>query len=286
MKLLQLQKSGQTHLGLVTQSGIVDIAEQAPLLGMDAPRTMIELIHQGEAGLKAVAMVGEKATALEEEIAYAPVVDSMEKIMCIGLNYAAHARESGMELPKFPVLFNKFPNALAANNEPVALPAYNREYDYEAELVIIIGKTMKNVDEPQALAGIFGYTAGNDLSIRDLQLTRGGQWLVGKTQDGFGPIGPVAVTADAIDPCNLHIESRVNGEVRQNSNTSDLIFKPATLVSYLSQHMTLKPGDIIFTGTPSGVILGYPKDKQVWLKPGDVVEIDLEGIGVLRTPLV
>lgn len=286
MKLLQLQKNGQTHLGLVTQSGIVDIAEQASLLGMDAPGTMIELIRQGEVGLKAVAMVGEKATALEEEIVYAPVVDSMEKIMCIGLNYAAHARESGMELPKFPVLFNKFSNALAANNEPVALPAYNREYDYEAELVIIIGKTMKNVDEPQALAGIFGYTAGNDLSIRDLQLTRGGQWLVGKTQDGFGPIGPVAVTADAIDPCNLHIESRVNGQVRQNSNTNDLIFKPATLVSYLSQHMTLKPGDIIFTGTPSGVILGYPKDKQVWLKPGDVVEIDLEGIGVLRTPLV
>ena len=156
------------------------------------------------------------------------------------------------------------------------MPQY-REYDYEAELVIVMGKNARNIREQDALAYVFGYTCGNDLSTRDLQFSRGNQWFLSKTLDGFAPIGPCIVTADSLNPDSLNISSRVNGEIRQRSNTSDMIFSPAKIISDLSKHITLQPGDLIFTGTPSGVMHGYPTDKKKWLKPGDTVEVTIEG---------
>ena len=183
------------------------------------------------------------------------------------------------------MLFNKFPNTLAADGDVIELPTAYREYDYEAELVAIIGKPARNVSEEEALDYVFGYTCGNDLSTRDLQFVRSNQWVLSKTFDGFAPIGPCVVTADSIDPDNLRIGSVVNGEVRQDSNTSDMIFSVAQIIADLSKHFTLLPGDLIFTGTPQGVMHGYPADQKNWLKPGDQVDIIIENIGTLHNTM-
>ncbi|MFZ2664764.1 MAG: fumarylacetoacetate hydrolase family protein, partial [Trichococcus flocculiformis] len=173
-----------------------------------------------------------------------------------------------------------FTSALAAHKEGIPIPVNTSKVDYEVELVAVIGKKAYCVSPEEALEHVAGYTIGNDVTARDWQ-KRSPQWLLGKSPDKFAPLGPVYVTADEIDPTNLAISLKLNGEVRQNSNTKHLIFDIATIVSYISQHFSLEPGDIIFTGTPDGVILGYPEDEQVWLKPGDVIESTIEGIGTL-----
>lgn len=152
--------------------------------------------------------------------------------------------------------------------------------------MVVIGKKCKDVSEEEALQYVFGYTCGNDFSTRDLQFTRGNQWILSKNLDGFAPMGPCVVTADSIDATSLQVCSRVNGELRQNGNTRDMIFSTAQLIADISHHMTLMPGDVIFTGTPHGVMQGYPKDQKNWLKPGDVVEIIVENIGTLTNTLV
>jgi 2-keto-4-pentenoate hydratase/2-oxohepta-3-ene-1,7-dioic acid hydratase in catechol pathway len=186
-----------------------------------------------------------------------------------------------------PILFNKFNTSLNSHQGTVrvsAIPATN--YDYEAELVIVMGKRASNVSEAEALSYVLGYATGNDFTARDLQ-SRSSQWMIGKACDGFAPIGPYVVTADLVgDPNNLKIECRVNGEVRQSSNTNDMVFNCAQIISYASKLMTLEPGDLIFTGTPEGVISGYPKDKQVWLKAGDKLSTTIEKLGELRFSLV
>jgi len=203
------------------------------------------------------------------------------------LNYRRHAKEIGMPIPKQPVLFNKYNNALHHQNGSIKLPLeVATKFDYEVELVIVMGREAKNVSEAEALAYVAGYSTGNDFSARDLQLETGGQWMIGKTPDYFAPLGPYLVTADQIDPDHLRIECRVNGETRQSSETNDFIFNSRQMISYISRHLTLKPGDIIFTGTPEGVILGKPKDKQVWLKPGDKVACSVEKLGELKFDLV
>ena len=185
-----------------------------------------------------------------------------------------------MDIPTSPIIFSKFNNALAAHNQKIPLPKNAEKIDYEAELVIVMGKEAVNVSKEDALSYVFGYTVGNDLSARDLQF-RTSQWLLGKSCDSFAPIGPYLVTADELDPNSLDISCKVNGSLRQSANTKDMIFDCATIISDLSQHMTLKPGDIIFSGTPDGVILGYPEEKQEWLKSTDIVEISIENIGTL-----
>ncbi len=212
----------------------------------------------------------------------APAVTGGEKILCIGLNYRQHAKECNLPLPAAPVLFNKFPNALAADGDSVYLDPRYIEYDYEAELVAVIGREARNVSAEEALDYVFGFTCGNDLSTRDLQFARSNQWLLSKTFDGFAPLGPCVVTVDSIDPDNLKISSVVNGEIRQNSNTSDMVFSTAEIIADLSSHFALKPGDLIFTGTPQGVMHGYPKDRKNWLKPGDQVDVIIENIGTLH----
>ncbi len=281
MKLTQFWKDDHIALGIVTEQGIVDAAAEAERRGIEVPGTMLDAIYSGEAGMDALKALTQAPQCFAEGKP-APVVTGCDKILCIGLNYRRHAMECNLPLPPAPVLFNKFSNTLAADGDCVYLdPAYV-EYDYEAELVAVMGKPARNVTEEDALDYVFGYTCGNDLSTRDLQFARSNQWLLSKTFDGFAPIGPCVVTADALSPNDLAIGSIVNGEQRQNSRTSDMIFSLAQIISDLSRHFTLLPGDLIFTGTPQGVMHGYPADKKIWLKPGDSVEVTIEGIGTLK----
>jgi 2-keto-4-pentenoate hydratase/2-oxohepta-3-ene-1,7-dioic acid hydratase in catechol pathway len=290
MKVLQFFKQNQVHLGVKTAAGILDVKRAAEQLESDVPVSLGELIAQGDHGLARLHHLNEQAegkNALflsEQEISFAPAVTHPEKIVCVGLNYMNHAKETKMGIPESPLLFSKFNNTLAANHDTISIPEETKKMDYEAELVIVIGRKAKKVSREEALSYVFGYTAGDDLSARDLQL-KTGQWLLGKSPDGFAPVGPYIATRDEVDPQNLTVESEVNGEIRQHGNTRDMIFDCATLISYISRTMTLKPGDIIFTGTPDGVILGYPEDRQNWLKSGDEVVVRVKGIGELRNRL-
>jgi 2-keto-4-pentenoate hydratase/2-oxohepta-3-ene-1,7-dioic acid hydratase in catechol pathway len=294
LTLLTMRRFGQYHLGVKTDKGILDAAEAARLLNMFVPGTIDDLL-QDEDGPSLNALVDLALTSKaahpafirEEEVEYGPVVTRPEKIVGVGLNYRRHAREVNLPIPNQPVLFNKYNNALSPHNGAIKLPlGIANKFDYEVELVIVIGKTAKEISEADALSYVAGYCTGNDFSARDLQFDTGGQWMVGKTPDQFAPLGPYLVTAEQINPDKLKIECRVNGETRQSSNTDDFIFSTAQIVSYISRHMTLKPGDIIFTGTPEGVILGYPKDKQVWLKTGDKIACSVEKLGELRFELI
>ena len=216
---------------------------------------------------------------------HAPVVDP-RKIVCVGLNYRDHAAESGAAIPKEPILFSKFPTALIGHGEAIVLPRVSDEVDYEAELVIVVGKKGRHLTAANALAHVAGYTVGHDVSARDWQLKKDGkQWMVGKTFDTFAPVGPTLVTADEVPNAgNLPIRLRLNGKTMQDSSTSQLIFSVADVLVYLSQVFTLEPGDLIFTGTPPGV--GVARKPPVYLKDGDVVEVEIEGLGVLSNPVV
>ena len=286
LKFVNFQLNSQIRLGVKVENGIMDIAQVSDAYSLGVPNTIEQIIVAGKSVIEKLQKYVESTSFLidEDNIVYAPCVTNPEKIICIGLNYLDHANESKMEIPLSPVVFSKFSNALAGNKQEILLPINAKQFDYEAELVIVIGKTAESVSRENAMSYIFGYTIGNDLSARDLQF-RTGQWLLGKTCNGFAPIGPYLVTADEVNPSDLEISCRVNGELRQQGNTKNMIFDCAYIVSYLSQHMTLKPGDIIFTGTPAGVILGYPEEKRVWLKSGDEVSVSIEKIGTLINKL-
>ncbi|HUO28650.1 MAG TPA: fumarylacetoacetate hydrolase family protein [Bryobacteraceae bacterium] len=206
------------------------------------------------------------------------------KIICVGLNYREHAREAKMEAQEVPTIFAKFPNATIGCGEPIVLPKNSTKPDYEAELAFVIGKHGRHVPAEKWQEYVFGYTNFNDVSARDFQL-RTSQWMIGKTFDTFAPMGPAIVTADEVpDPHALEISTIINGEVLQHSNTNDLIFKIPELIAYLSSVFTLEPGDIVATGTPSGV--GFARKPPRWLKPGDEVVIRIEGLDDLRNPVV
>jgi len=215
----------------------------------------------------------------------APVVDP-QKIVCLGLNYRDHAIESGMEIPPEPVLFSKYPSTLVGHGAEIVLPAVSTQVDYEAELVIVVGKKGRHVPREQAYDYVAGYAVGHDVSARDWQLNKPGkQWMAGKTFDTFAPVGPALVSADEVpDPHALGIRLRLNGETMQDSSTSQLIFRVDEIIAYLSQIFTLEVGDLIFTGTPPGV--GMARKPPVWLKPGDVAEVEIDGLGTLRNPVV
>jgi 2-keto-4-pentenoate hydratase/2-oxohepta-3-ene-1,7-dioic acid hydratase in catechol pathway len=215
----------------------------------------------------------------------APVPDP-RKIVCLGLNYRDHAIESGMPIPPEPVLFSKYPTALIGHLGEIVLPEVSTEVDYEAELVVVIGRGGRHIPRERAMSHVAGYTIGHDVSARDWQLTKPGkQWMAGKSFDTFAPVGPELITADEIpDPHNLGIRLRLNGKTMQDSNTSQLIFKVDEVIAYLSQIFTLEPGDLIFTGTPPGV--GMARKPPVWLQPGDIVEVEIDGLGTLRNSVV
>ncbi len=209
-----------------------------------------------------------------------PVVPRSASIICVGLNYVDHAREAGANLPKMPLLFAKSSNSLIAHGRPILVPTdITREVDYEAELGIVIGRRCSQVTEQEALDNVWGYTCVNDVSARDLQFAHG-QWFRGKSLDTFCPVGPFLTTADEVpDPQTLRIRSYVNGEVRQDSTTANMVFSVAELISYISRTITLEPGDLIATGTPAGV--GYAREPKALLVPGDQVTVEIDGLGAL-----
>jgi 2-keto-4-pentenoate hydratase/2-oxohepta-3-ene-1,7-dioic acid hydratase in catechol pathway len=253
------------------------------------PRSVRALLAAGPDALRAAQQAARHPGAVKYEAAraklLAPVHDP-QKIICLGLNYRDHAAESGSPIPREPILFSKYPTALVGDGEAIVLPAVSREVDYEAELVIVVGRRGRHLKADEAPAHVAGYTVGHDVSARDWQLKKDGkQWMVGKTFDTFAPLGPVLVTADEVpDPHALPIRLRLNGQVMQDSNTSQMIFSVGATLAYLSQICTLEPGDLVFTGTPPGV--GFARKPPVYLKGGDVVEVEIEGLGVLRNPVV
>lgn len=227
-----------------------------------------------------------KEIQTENPLRFLPCIENPSKIICIGLNYRRHAMEEGTAIPKEPVLFGKFNNALAGHLEQIKIPAESREMDYEGEMGIVIGKECSHVSSNDALNYVYGYFVANDISARDLQF-KSSQWLLGKSLDKFAPIGPWVVTSDEVkDPGSLQLKTFVNGKLRQNSNTSDMIFNTRELVSYISKFFILYPNDIILTGTPEGVIQGMPEDKRVWLRGGDKVEVEIEHLGKLENTFV
>lgn len=299
MKILSYIQEGVTRLGVHTEAGILDVEQALAASGLvkgTRSLTLQDLIAGGPEilshlnGLAVQAAggvdVSESIALLDESaLQLAPCVQSPGKIICVGLNYRKHAEETNAPIPQTPILFSKFNNALAAHLEPVPLPAASQKVDYEAELVIVMGRTARNVSREEAYKYVYGYCCGNDLSARDLQM-RTQQWLLGKTCDKFAPVGPYLVTADEVgDPNRLAISCTVNGELRQSSNTADMIFKCDEMISYISQHFTLEPGDMIMTGTPEGVMLGYPLEQQVYLQAGDTVTVQIEKLGQLTNTM-
>lgn len=281
-------------LGVKTDAGIIDVAAAAALFRIKAPLTIDEVIAGADcASLRRLVdktladKRGRKAIVPEARAKFGPAVPHPQKIVCVGLNYRQHAAETGNPVPPVPLLFSKYNSCLSGHRNKVKLPVkVDQQFDYEVELVIVIGRRAFEVPEDKALKYVFGYATGNDLSARSLQRATS-QFMLGKIPDGFAPLGPYVVSADQIpDPQALRVTTHVNGEVRQNSNTSDMIFTCAQIVSYCSRHFTLLPGDVIYTGTPQGVILGHPAEKRVWLKAGDRVVTEVEKLGALEVTLV
>ncbi|WHY02443.1 fumarylacetoacetate hydrolase family protein [Neobacillus sp. DY30] len=285
MKVLSYYENQHVKLGIKTDDGIIDVQAVSEKTGIAAPNTVLEVIEGGDEALQALTTIitnsDEKLD--EENIQYAPAIPNAGKVICVGANYRKHAIESGLAIPEEPIYFAKYANSLSGHRQEISVPQMAVEVDYEVELVAVIGKPAKFVSVEAALDYVFGYAVGNDLSVRELQF-RSNQWLYGKAIDGFAPLGPYIVTADEVpNPQNLNLKCWVNGELRQDSNTEDMIFSTAKIISDLSQIMTLQPGDVIYTGTPEGVIMGM--EEKNWLKSGDEIVCEIEGLGRLVNKL-
>ncbi len=286
MKIASAIVGGQEEAVWVASQGYVPVSRLREYFGKDkAPVTMNQilanplLLHELQDLTNQGVPVEANLTTSVAEI-LAPIA-SPGKIICVGLNYRSHVQESQMEIPTSPVLFNKYNNTVCGSGTLIDPPDDARQMDYEAELVLVIGKTGSHISEERALDYVAGYCNGNDVSARDLQF-RSSQWLLGKSCDHFAPMGPYLVTADEIsDPDNLEITGWRNEEIVQHANTRDMIFSCRTLISYISGYMTLNPGDVIFTGTPEGVILGKPPESRKWLEPGEKIAVEIQGLGRL-----
>lgn len=284
MKLVTFQHNGNTGIGaLRADNTIVDFSQTAGL-----PTTMKEFLAGGATTLaaaqKAVDIASSSAILNSADVTLKAPVPDPGKIICVGLNYADHAKEAGLPLPEFPTVFSKYSNTVNAPGAPIVLPKISAEPDYECELGVVIGKRAKNVSQADALSYVAGYLPFHDVSARDYQM-RTSQWTLGKTFDTFAPMGPALVTSDEVgDPHTLDIQLSIGGEVLQTSNTSNLIFKIDYLVSYLSSIMTLEPGDVIATGTPAGI--GGARNPKRFLKPGETVRIEISKLGILENPVV
>lgn len=285
-------KDGFT-LGIETEHGVLDIGATALRLGLPAPTDVDDLLQHGLGRYIRPIIDGasqQRHSAMfvdSANLRFAPLVTRPEKIICIGFNYCQHAHETATPIPKEPPLFCKFSNALNHHNGTVNLPTHiDDHFDFEMELVIVFGRECKDVAEADALDCVAGYAVGNDMSARKLQ-TATSQFLAGKASDGFAPIGPWLVTRDQVaNPNNLRLQTHVNGQKRQDWNTNDMIFDCKRLIAFVASIMTIKPGDILFTGTPQGVILGEaPPHQRRWLQPGDDIVSDIEVLGQLRVHL-
>lgn len=278
MKLVRFIRPDESlGWGLQTEHGIQDILAADPSL----PSSIVELIARWKTFEPRIVSLSKKLGSSYEVLRILCPLDRPGKILCIGLNYRDHAIETKSPIPDEPIVFCKMPTAMIGPGDIIRLPAASSEVDYEAELVVVIGQRVKHATAEQAAAAIFGYSVGHDVSARDWQKGKPGkQWFLGKSFDTFAPLGPSIALANSVrHPENLKIQCRLNGELVQDSNTSQLIFTPVQLIQYLSQVMTLEPGDVIYTGTPSGV--GVARTPPVYLNNGDVVAIEIESIGTL-----
>jgi 2-keto-4-pentenoate hydratase/2-oxohepta-3-ene-1,7-dioic acid hydratase in catechol pathway len=299
LRLVSYLNGDQWRAGVLVDGRVLDaagLASEASLPGGDpvwaSVRSVIARSDEELRRLDEAARQADRSRRLDPaQLRLGPPVPDAEKILCIGLNYLDHQQESAAsrvavaeELPRFPMVFNKFRTSLIGDGDPIEPPAATKELDFESELAVVIGKEARNVPVEQALDHVAGYAPFNDVSARDLQL-RSAQWAIGKGFDTSAPFGPCLVLRDEVpDPQALTIVGRLNGEVMQRGSTSHMIFSVAALIEYISQAITLVPGDIIATGTPAGV--GFARKPPVLLKPGDVFEVEIEGVGLLSNPII
>jgi acylpyruvate hydrolase len=249
------------------------------------PGPLLFLLEQGPEALRRAGDVLGMGQVIDlEKITYLPPLVNPARIWCIGLNYVDHSVESGFAVPTYPAIFSRFPSSMIGHGAPIVRPKVSTQLDYEGELVAVIGKAGRHISEEKALEHVAGYSICNDASIRDYQF-KSAQWTMGKNFDDTGPFGPFFVTSDELPPgaTGLKIQTRLNGAVVQDASTSSLIFDVATLVSMLSEAVCMQPGDVIVTGTPSGV--GLARKPPLWMKHGDVCEVEIEGLGILRNPV-
>lgn len=271
---------GEARFGATAGTEVYD------LVGRTSASSLIEFLSLPPSVARAAVSAAREAGPSQSLAAtqFLPVIERPGKVVCLGLNYADHAREGGFAVPDYPALFLRVTSSLLGNGEPILRPAASEALDYEAELAVVIGRRGKHIAQADALDHVAGYTIFNDASLRDYQ-RRTAQWTAGKNFDGTGPLGPVLVTPDELPAGGrgLHIECRLNGKVMQSATTADMIFDVPTTIALLSEIMTLEIGDVIATGTPPGV--GHARKPAVWMRDGDVVEIEIEGIGILRNPV-
>jgi 2-keto-4-pentenoate hydratase/2-oxohepta-3-ene-1,7-dioic acid hydratase in catechol pathway len=273
MRLVSFTHAGGTRAGALNESGdIADIG--APMLDLLAQGTLMERAHKALAGS---GIIPASETTIEAPVPRPP------KVLAIGLNYRDHAEESGQPIPQRPVVFAKMPTCITGPGKPIHVPRVSRAVDWEAELCFVVGKAARYVKAVDAAGYIAGYCIGNDVSVRDWQF-HSPTWMMGKSFDTHGPIGPWLVTPDEVDVGNLDVRLRVNGDLKQESNTNQLIFGIGEIFEYLSAGFTLEPGDVVFTGTPAGI--GAARKPPEFLKPGDVVRAEITGLGELENPVV
>lgn len=284
MRFVSFRRNGEDRVGLRDGDEVIDLTVAAP----DLPADLLGLLEAGPDAMAQAGAAGSNATSDArlsfDELSFLPLIPRPPKIICIGRNYAAHAAEGGAETPTYPEIFYRGATSLIGHGQPIVRPTCSDKLDYEGELVAIIGRRARHVAENDALSVIAGYALFNDATLRDYQ-RKSSQWTIGKNFDGTGAFGPEFVSADELPEgaYGLRLQTRLNGRVMQDANTDDLVFPMACLIATLTECMTLEPGDIIVTGTPSGV--GYARTPPVFMRDGDVCEIEVEGLGVLRNPV-
>lgn len=299
MKLLSFRADGDARLGLLTGGKIVDVCNASMYLFKDSiPSDMLSFLDEGESAMTKVKRIEEVAQERWESLCstsnivfdgskvevLAPIPRPRKNVICLGLNYAEHSEETGLSVPKYPIFFTKPPTSIIGPDAPLLFPKSTDKVDFEAELAFVFGRRGKDVREDEAYNYLAGYTVFNDVSARDLQ-RRHGQWFKGKSLDAFAPMGPYLVTRDEVpDPHDLEISLELNGAVMQKANTRDMLFKIPTLIKFITMDMTVEPGDIVATGTPSGV--GFTRKPPVYLQPGDIVKVSIEKVGVLQNRVV
>lgn len=283
MRLVTYEGSDGPRSAVVVGQTLVDIQAADPSL----PSCLATLLGLGPQAIARAGKAAGKGRPMERNgVKLLAPIPRPQKVICIGLNYADHARETGKQPPDEPVFFSKFASSVTGHDWPIVLPRVSQKVDYEAELVVVIGRGGRHILEPDARSHIAGYACGHDVSARDWQTGKpGGQWLLGKSFDTFAPFGPELVTPDEVgEPGKLKIQLRLNGQIMQDSSTAELIFSVDALIAYVSTVCTLYPGDVIFTGTPAGV--GVARKPPVYLKPGDLVEVEIEKVGLLRNRVI
>ena len=280
MQLISFEHNGKTSFGLLTENGVIDAGARLSSDFVDLRSVLMagrlddlrDLIHSDA-----------NVDFEEADINYLPVIPNPSKVLCVGINYLSHIKETGRDLPKYPVLFTRFPDSIVGHNTPLIRPKVSTDFDYEGELAVIIGKRARHVSQSEAMSYVAGYSCFNEGSIRDFQMHTI-QFTAGKNFYKSGSFGPCMVTADdQPDPNAFHLQTRLNGQILQDAPVSDLCFNIPQLIEYCSSWTPLEPGDVIVSGTPGGV--GRVRKPPIWMKPGDTVEIDIKGVGLLRNTI-